>query len=569
MNFKVQQILHHYEQAEQRIAQWRPHFQDCADFICPRKANINVTRSPGHMIGERMFDSTANHANVVLAASMKGALTSESNLWFGLRARGLEYDTEHEIAVWFESCAKTMFDSYRESNFYSEINETYEDLGGLGIGAIFMDEKVPAHSKFGGMKFKSLQPGTFAFDENEEGYVDSIFCVYPLSYRAAADAFGEQTLHPSQRAKLTSNPYDIGKYLHAVMPRQVMYVHPMVKNVLPNKMPFASYWIDLENGHPLKEGGYREFPAMVPRWAKSSGEHVGRGPGSTALPTIKTLNKLIELELRALAKMIDPPVKVRDEGVIGAVRLTPGGLTHVRDMESVQTLEIGGRFDVSGSNKEEMRAMIRRMFFADQLQLQEGPQMTAYEVQVRYELMQRILGPTLGRLNVELLNPLTERAFWMHFRRGMFKPMPKALKEVIKQMGMELDIEYEGPLARAQRLQEGVAMQRYFQIVLPLSESKPEILDNIDMDFVARYHQVSTGAPKQLLVDPKEVKRIRQLRAQADAEKRQQENMLALAKAAQGAAPALKALGEGAKQGILPAPGAAVSTERIGGQSAA
>ena len=39
----------------------------------------------------------------------------------------------------------------------------------------------------------------------------------------------------------------------------------------------------------------------------------------------------------------------------------------------------------------DVRASVRRIFFSDQLELNEGPQMTATEVQVRYELMQRLL----------------------------------------------------------------------------------------------------------------------------------------------------------------------------------
>ena len=87
---------------------------------------------------------------------------------------------------------------------------------------------------------------------------------------------------------------------------------------------------------------------------------------------------------------------------------------------------------------------------ADQLELNEGPQMTATEVQVRYELMQRLLGPTLGRLQSEFLNPIVERAFYSMLRGNALPPMP----EVLQQIGGDLDIEYVGPLARSQKMDE-------------------------------------------------------------------------------------------------------------------
>ena len=51
--------------------------------------------------------------------------------------------------------------------------------------------------------------------------------------------------------------------------------------------------------------------------------------------------------------------------------------------------------------------------------------MTATEVQVRYELMQRLLGPTLGRFQSEFLNPLIERVFGIMFRANAFLPAPE------------------------------------------------------------------------------------------------------------------------------------------------
>ena len=78
--------------------------------------------------------------------------------------------------------------------------------------------------------------------------------------------------------------------------------------------------------------------------------------------------------------------------------------------------------------------------------------MTATEVQVRFDLMQRILGPILGRLEYELQSPIIERGFNILFRAGKLGQMPSALIDALNRGG--LSITYMGPLSRAQKQQE-------------------------------------------------------------------------------------------------------------------
>ena len=91
----------------------------------------------------------------------------------------------------------------------------------------------------------------------------------------------------------------------------------------------------------------------------------------------------------------------------------------------------------------ERRDAIRAVFYVNQLQLQQGPQMTATEVIQRNEEKMRLLGPVLGRLQSELLKPLIDRAFNILLRKNMFTPAPEFLA------GKDIEIEYVSPLAKA------------------------------------------------------------------------------------------------------------------------
>jgi hypothetical protein len=551
---KAVTVLQRWERMLNAQRVWHPLWQDVADLIHPRQSNITQSQTPAMSQTERLYDSTAVHSNTLLAASMQGSLTSSSVSWFSIRIRGLELDKEHAITQYLEQCASIMHDEIRQSNFSAQAHELYADLGAFGVGALFLGEKEKGGGRiYNGLRFEALAPGQYAVDEDAEGQVNCLYYCKRMTAQAAVGKFGS-TVAPKTMQMAERGEQELLEYVHGVYPRG-QYDREAYGASRANKlMPYTSCWVEVHSKNLVAESGFHEFPFMVPRWAKSTGEVYGRGPGFVALPDVKTLNKAVELKLKALSKAIDPPIKARNDGVIGAVRLTPGSITYVRDMDAVQALDLGGRFDVADMEEEKLRANIRRIFFTDQLQLQEGPQMTAYEVQVRYELMQRILGPTLGRLEVEFLDPLLNRVFWILQRGKKLPEMPPELEAWLA-AGNALDVVYEGPLARAARLSDTVATQRFLQTVLPLAEVKPDIVDIIDLDELVRDTAINTGVKAKLLRAPQDVESLREAKAQLDAQQQQMEQVGMAAQAAGSAAPALKAMIEAQQAGILPRTG--------------
>jgi hypothetical protein len=185
--------------------------------------------------------------------------------------------------------------------------------------------------------------------------------------------------------------------------------------------------------------------------------------------------------------------------------------------------------------ESELRASIKQAFFSDQLELQSGPQMTATEVQVRYELMQRLLGPTLGRFQTEFLNPLIERCFNIMQRNEMFLEAPESLN------GVKVDIEYVGPLARSQRMEEAVAVERLYEMAGMMAQIAPEIMDNLDHDAAIRSRAELLGVPKNIMKDPRQVDAQRQQRMQ---QQQQQMEMQQAQQAVSTASQAMPMLGK-------------------------
>ena len=484
---------------------WEDHWQQILDYVMPRKADITFVRSQGEARTEVLFDSTAITANNLLASSLHGTLTSPSLQWFHLKLRNDALNQERDVQLWLEDSARKMYDVFNETNFNTEVHELYLDLCSIGTGAIFVEEAAKGFD-VEGIHFNTLHISEFYIRENINGRVDTLYRRYKLTARQAVQEFGEDNLGEKVLESLEKKPDKEFVFIHAVEPTED-YERGSGETA-DTKLPFHSCHVCEEDQMVVRVGGYNEFPYLVPRWAKATGESFGRSPSFNALPDIKTLNKAVEIGLKAWAKAIDPPLLVTDDGVIGRVRVTPGGLTVVRSDGAVRPLQVATNWQITDMKENQLRAAIRQAYYSDQLQLQSGPQMTATEVQVRYELMQRLLGPTLGRFQSEFLNPLIERVFGIMFRNNAFLSAPEVIE------GTKIDVEYVGPLARSQRMEESLAIDRLYQLAMQVGQIDPTIMDIIDHDEAVRMRGKLLGVPKTVMRGTDEVLEIRQARAQ-------------------------------------------------------
>ena len=491
---------------------WESHWQEILDYVMPRKAEITFLRSRGEKRTEVLFDSTAITANNLLAASLQGTLTSPSLPWFSLKLRDDDANKIRDIQIWLEDTARRMYAVFNESNFNTEVHEMYLDLCSVGTSAIFVEEANEGFLQ-GGLHFNTLHIAEYFIQENSTGRVDTLYRKYKMTARQAVQEFGEDNVGTKIKEALKAKPDTQFNFIHAVEPTAD---YERATGKAKTKLLFHSCHVCFEDKMVVRTGGYNEFPYLVPRWSKATGEIFGRSPSYNALPDIKTLNKAVEIGLKAWAKAIDPPLLVTDDGVIGRVRMTPAGITVVRSDTAIKPLQIGSNWQITDLKENQLRTAIRQAYYSDQLQLQEGPQMTATEVQVRYELMQRLLGPTLGRFQTEFLNPLIERVFGIMMRADALMPRPSEME------GRNMDIEYVGPLARSQRMEEAIAVERLYQLAMQVVQVDPTVMDVINHEQAIRMRATLLGVPKTVLRGEDEVAEIREQRAAAQQQAQEQ-----------------------------------------------
>ena len=449
-----------------------------------------------------IFDSTAVFAAQSLSAAMQSNLTNPSQRWFDLRFRNSDLNTETEVKDWLETSTDLMYQALEDSNFSVEISEAYTDL--VGYGTAVVTEEVDDK---GELVFSTNPLRDVVFEQDHRKDVHALYRRLRWTPVQILTKFGDETPERiREKAESPQGGMQTEEVIFCVFPREGKEADPD-KPTAPKERPIGYKYV-LKNGHEMlgEEGGYYEMPSFVARWRTVAGSKWGKSPAIDAMSDILTVNQLKEAVLEAAGKVIDPPMKVEDGNVIGDIELERGGKTVMSDINGIAPLESGTRFDVSGMEATDLREMIRNHFFQNQLELKESPAMTATEVNVRYELMQRLIGPALARLKHDLLNPMVQRTFNIMYREGLLPPLPEGLE------GSRLNIEYTGPLARAQKSGTADAIMRWLGEGAQLAEAYPEARELPDAEEALRIVAELRGVPIDAVRSEQELAQIRQKR---------------------------------------------------------
>jgi hypothetical protein len=460
-----------------------------------------------------IFDSTPIHANVDLASSMHATLTNPSTKWSKLRYKSDELNNDSDSTAWLQAATDAIHSFLNESNFDTQASRNYNNYSALGNMVLFHDSKRSGN-KFDGFIFKALHLSEIAFSENAEGIVDVLYRKFKLTVRQAVEMWGNK-LDKKYFEMLETQPEKRFEFLHCVGPRDPKEVRLNDAGLAPgDRRPYYSVYIDIQQKQIIDEDGYYEFPFYVTRWQTMTGEVYGRGPGHTALPDIMTLNKVRELSLRAAAKMIDPPMITTMQNVIGNLDIRPQSASVVRNINDIKELSSVSRIDVTQFELQDLRNAIKSTFFLDKLLLPprtETGEMTAHEIERRLEQMQRVLGPTLSRLNSEFLSPLIIRAFKILLRENMLPQAP----ELVQRLGVDIDITFVNQLSRAQQTDEINNIRRWIQESMELAQLNPQALDYVNADAIIKFIAKTRGVPESAVMNDKDVQALREERAKA------------------------------------------------------
>lgn len=525
---KAAQILGHFDYLVGSRANWMTHWREVMHQCNPRKEDVWVFNVGGEKRAANITDTTGQKALELLASALQSMLTNPSIPWFELSTGDYDLDRNDMVRKWLQETNRLMFNVFNGSNFQSEVHEYYLDLLSLGTGVLLVEED----DKFV-VRFQARPIYEAYIAENNKSIVDTIYRSYKWHARQIRQEFGEENIPKFLVDKLRSNMLEKFEVIQAIYPREDYDNSGLAQN-----FKFASCWILRVGQFILRESGYMEFPYIVSRWSKISAEVYGRSPAMVCLPDMKMIQQMKNAIIEGAQKTINPPMLLPNEGVIRPFKFIPGGINYVKtasQADMIKPLVSGMNVNIGFDMLKNIQTAIREAFYVDQLQLNEGPQMTATEVQQRTEEKLRLMGPVLGRQHHEFLRPLIDRVFNVMMRKGMIKNIPGILR------GRSIKVHYSSMIARVQEQTEGANVQKIMNLIAPMAQANPSIMDNIDFDATTRFLMDVYGMPEDIMRDTDAIIKLRQNRVQQQQQQQQQMQQAQQAQNAKNVAPLVQA----------------------------
>lgn len=522
------QIIQQFNKLDGDRAALKVQYQTLAQYIMPSESYFTTDKyNPGTMHKDlRVFDSTAMGAADVLASSLHGGVTPAMAKWFKFRLRGVDAP-QKETDVWLEDSEDAIFNALGESNFITAIAQLFIEYVVFGTAALYVENHTDDLA-FGRFKFTNIHLSNLVFKEGPSGRAEYVWVKSKMPAQQILDTYGKEADDLPKIRKLVAEPKtqfkecELITYIGLSSPDKS-------EPSKPGKNDGGKYTVKIvgvDDKAQLGETKYVDtMPVMVPRWQKAYGQVWGVGPGTRALPVVLVTNRAEQLEMAAWDRAVNSGYKTSEDNLVNN-EVDPSGVNVMNDINDFASLDDGNvQWNVAGMKKEEAKNSIRSIFFEDRLVMNSTGGDTATEFRLRFELLQRLIGPTMGRVSSELLNPLIECLFEMGYTKGLLGEAPQEVAEA------NMDIEYVSPLAKAQKMPEVEATGQFINMLGQYEALYPGVRHLLDIEHSLRNTANILGVPADDLNDEKAYQE-----AVADDERKRQEALAAEQQAQGGGA---------------------------------
>jgi hypothetical protein len=507
---------------------WWVHWRELADYFLPRRYKWIITpnmMARGSPINQHILDSTGVICARNLASGLVSGKSSPTRPWFKLRIGKIDSTQTSPVSLWLAECERLLYLIFSESNFYNTIAQFYFDLVIFGTASMLIYEDFEN-------VINCINPcaGEYYIDIDGKYRPTIFYREFTLTVSAVVDEFGFDNCSPSVQQLYL----DAGG---ANRTRELIIAHSIEPNNDGNARKFGFpemfafrelYWEWGGTASPqgsnmqpqgfLRKKGYYEQPNITGRWDIVSNDAYGRSPAMDALPDGKQLQLEQRRKAQAIDKMVNPPLIADVQLKNQPASLLPGGVTYVSNMMSSQKPGMASVYDTKFpvqdivADLEEVRQRLGKIFFNDVLmtasQFETRSNVTAVEWNMRKSESMVALGPALDRIDFEVLSPTIERVFGIASRAGIFPPAPPEIA------GQMINITYISMLKQAQDASASSGIEDVLRMAGELVATKPEAMDNIDIDYAIDKYSYLRGNDPKLIRSPQALEQIRADRAQ-------------------------------------------------------
>lgn len=482
-------------------------------------------RNNGRKRHENIINNRPGHFHQILTAGMMAGMSNKSREWFDLELTDRDLMEFKPVKVWLGEATQVIRDIFAGSNFYQGLAQVYEEDLAFGQACTIMKKDFKDM-----IRLYPSTVGEYFLGHNNRFEVDTIYREFDMQVGPIIQEFGLTNV--SQKVK---DQYNKGNYdtwftvVHAPEPR----TERDPTKIDNRNMPFLSVYYERDeknNRNPLRESGFRNFPALAPRWHARGGDVYGTGPGWYAVDDAMELQADEYRWAETKDYKTKPPLQIPNQ-LKGTADTLPGGesfydqVTPHGGIRTAFNVDFDTRDLLLGMDKKEQR--IKEEFFADlflAVLRDDRRQQTAREVEEKHEEKLIILGPTLERHQNEVFEPAIENTFAWALEENLLPPVPDELR------GRELKARYTSMLAQAQRAVGIGSMDRIIGTTANMEAGWPGTRHKLNPDEVVEIYAEMLGVPPQAVVSNEKAVFIRKREAEAAGQAQEQE---ALAQAAQ------------------------------------
>ena len=471
MRLTPDQILKRQATAQAKKDEFQQLYQDAYEFALPQRQLYGVWEggATGSKKMQRVFDSTAINSTQRFANRLQSVVFPPQRKWAKLEAGSdIPPERRQQAQAVLEVYQEKMFTMLNQSNFDIAMGEFLLDLA---VGTACM--MVQPGDDVSPLNFIPVPLFLVSYEEGANGQVDNVYRRMRMKGESIQRQWPDAKIQDDLARRIEQKPTDDIELLEATI-----YDY--------KRGDYCYHVIDKSSKEELVYRRRKMSPWVISRYMKVAGEIYGRGPLMTALPDIKTLNKVKELLLKNASLAVAGVYTAADDGVLNpnTVKIVPGAIIPVARNGGSQgpallALPRSGDFNISQLVINDLSASIKRILLDESLPPDNMSARSATEIVERMKELAQNLGSAFGRLINETMIPVTAKILEVMDERGLID-MP------LRVNGLEVKVTPVAPLAMAQNMEEVNSIMQYMQISQGLgTDGQLVIKTDVLVDYLA------------------------------------------------------------------------------------
>jgi hypothetical protein len=486
---EAQKVLKRYNKAKSDADLWKDTLQEVYQYVIPNR-DLFSSYSKGQKKDQLVFDSTPLIATNKYVSRLQNLLVRPWTNWFTLTTGSdISEEDKGQYEEYLQKTTDIVMDTINHSNFSTQISEAFTDLA-VSTGVIMVNEDNNPNSD-SDIIFKTIPLAHIALETSSNGEVKTVFRTFEMPLNQIQATWAKAELTQEMKDIQVEEPTKLEKLIECTIYREDDFKYDFMV-MTPDGKVLLSETID-------------ESPFIVFRENVVPGETFGRGRLMSLISDIKTLNKAVELGLKAASLSISGVFTAVDDGILNVknIRLQPGAIipvgSNASNNPSLAPLQSSANFQVEQMLVNEIRQRINEHMLVEPFgNINDTSVRTATEMSIRQNDFVQTSVSSFSRLQTELLSKIVNKVIFILKKKGR---IPEFNID-----GKQVKVQYSSPIAKMQGIEK---IQEFNQFMEIMQTIPPEVLQtSVKFEKIPEMIATALSMDKDILRDAEEQKEL-------------------------------------------------------------